>query len=161
MKHFAKYDASRPISIIQAQTIWTDETLNTPAYDKTALYTKDDMNTSGFLWFEDAEDLHFFLKNVWPVVLCGEDLPKKNLAGWRDFVREFDQQKTPGPGLLDFVSSFWQGDIRLSWTGTLTELESSIDDVPATIREWFHESEEQINESDKEEFIAFIKDGFC
>ncbi len=161
MKHFSKYDSTKPVSFAVAQKVWNDETLNTPAYDKIGLYNDDDMNTGGFFWFEDKEDLHFFLQHVWPVVLSGDDLPEEEMNNWLDFTTDFKVNTADKETMLEFVNNYWQGDIHLSWLGTLSELATSTDEIPVSIREWFHEDESPIGNDEKKQFIEFVKAGFC
>lgn len=161
MKHFADYDALIPVSFKEAKGIWNETILNTPANHKTGLYNEDDFGTGGFFWFEDDEDLQFFLKNVWPVVVLMEDLPKDLLPKWQYYVVSFETNFYSSPEGLEIINLKWPGEIQLKWIGDLSQLETEDSEIPNKIREWFHGSEAPIEEKENPEFIQFVKRGFA
>ena len=161
MSLFSKYNPHQPVTFAEAQSIWGDEHINSPAYHKFGLYNTDDMNTGGFLWFDSKEDLQFFLFNVWPVVLAGEGLEEPTWNKWKEnaelsFRTEIDVEK-----IIRFINEYWNGDINIGWIGSLEELETSDCPTSNEIREWFHETTAPISAKDNQEFHAFIQDGFC
>jgi hypothetical protein len=151
----------QPVSFQDAKNIWNDEEINTPGYHKIVLYNEDDLGTSVFLWFEDDEDLQFFLKNVWPVVVLMEDLPEHLLPKWQKYMDTFETNFYSSPEGLEIINLKWPGEIQLKWVGNLRQLVSEDSEVPNKIREWFHESEAPIKSSEKEDFIKFIRAGFA
>lgn len=160
MKHFSDYDYSLPVTFTAAVSIWNDDTLHTPGYDKIGIYNHDDMGTGGLLWFENLDDLKFFMIHVWPVIQFGEVLDMEEWKRWKELS---DIHILPKENISDFIhyaDNYWEGDIYIQWSGTLHDLETSDENIPQCIREWFHESEAPITTSQKKGFMEFIEKGF-
>lgn len=154
-----KYNNKGPVSFEEAQAIWGDEQINTPGYDKIGLCNADHMNTRGFFWFTSMEEIHFFLINVWPVVLEYEDMEVEIWNTWNTTISSFLEGKPSHQSIVTFINAQLNADIFLEWIGTLKELETSLDELAVSTRELFHETDAPIAEGNAKEFQVFVKEG--
>ena len=158
------YTSHWTVTFEQVEEICAKNRLYQPAYEKYAIFRCDWVKgKGGFWWFDDIMELKFFLTHVWPVynymsmIFWTEEthVDFHRLQSWYRYWAEMDDAK--GAGIVKIVNSYFYGENHvICWTGTLHELESSMEPEPVAVRRSFHNSQSPIKTEQQSDFIKHV-----
>ena len=158
-----KYTTHWTVTFEQVREICAREDIYHPARDKYAIYRCDYRGRGGFWWFDDMQELKFFLTNVWPVhnymsmIVMTEEtyVDFHSFESWYRYVAGMDNLK--GAEIVKHTNRFFYGENAVvSWVGTLSELECSSQPEPVAIRKSFHHSEKEISTEERTGFMRHV-----
>ena len=159
-----KYTTHWTVNFEQVREILANETLYIPDYNKYTIFRFDWVKgKGGFWWFDDLQDLKFFLTHVWPVYnymsmvvwTIETHVDFHVFQSWWKYVAGMDNLKVSEVVKLTNKYFYGENDV-VCWAGTLKELECSPEVEPAVIRWSFHKTRKKISEKEKPSFKAHV-----
>jgi len=157
------YTSHWTVTFEQVKEICAIKRLYLPDYEKHVIYRCEYRGRGGFWWFDDVPELKFFLTHVWPVynymsMICWTEethVDFHNFPSWYRYREAMDDAK--GPQIVKVANSYFYGENHvICWTGTLKELEHSMEPEPLAIRRSFHNSHREISADMQNDFAKHV-----